>query len=102
MAVKIEKGGWITIFLVGAGLVVYALDRYDVVSLSSLFGGSKTTTKIVEQVDPTYPIKTSGKSDTNEVRVRVNIWVGCVGGLVANAATHSCTSFDLIVTSAAR
>jgi NitT/TauT family transport system substrate-binding protein len=85
MAVKIEKGGWITIFLVGAGLVLYALDRYDIVSLSGLFGGASKPTEIAQQVDPTYPLKSaSGKSDTNEVRVRVNIWVGCVGGLVAN------------------
>ncbi len=85
MAVKIEKGGWITIFLVGAGLVGYALERYDIFSFSGLFGGGTKSTEVAQQVDPTYPLRSSsGKSDTNEVRVRVNIWVGCVGGLVAN------------------
>ncbi len=85
MAVRIEKGGWVTIFAVGAGLVGYALDRYGVFNFSELIGGSKKATEVTQQVDPTYPLKSSsGKSDTNNVRVRVNIWVGCVGGLVAN------------------
>lgn len=85
MAVRIEKGGWIAIFLAGAGLVGYALDRYGIFSFGDLLGGSKKATEATQQVDPTYPLKSSsGKSDTSEVRVRINIWVGCVGGLVAN------------------
>ena len=34
-------------------------------------------------MDPSQPLTPAAK-ETNEVRVRVNIWVGCVGGLVAN------------------
>ena len=37
MAVKIEKGGWIFIFLIGAGLVAYSLDKYDIVNLFGNF-----------------------------------------------------------------
>src|SRR5213079_1779840 len=29
-------------------------------------------------------LPTLGAAETNQVRVRVNIWVGCVGGLIAN------------------
>jgi len=35
-------------------------------------------------VDPAKPLDTSVSGETNNVRVRLNIWVGCVGGLVAN------------------
>ncbi|MCC6392989.1 MAG: OmpA family protein [Bryobacterales bacterium] len=83
MAVRIEKGGWLFIFLIGLGLVGYSLDRYGVLSLSSLFGG-KSAARTTAAVDPAKPLPTSGEKETNAVRVRVNIWVGCVGGLVAN------------------
>jgi len=86
MAVKIEKGGWALIFLVGLGLVGYTLHRYDVVNLSKMFGkGGGGGSSSGETVDTSKPLTTtSSGSETNEVRVRVNIWVGCVGGLVAN------------------
>jgi NitT/TauT family transport system substrate-binding protein len=80
MAVRIEKGGWIAIFVIGAGLVGYSLDKYGVINLSSLLGKKAP----VAAVDPTKPLPSSGDKETNQVRVRVNIWVGCVGGLVAN------------------
>jgi len=35
-------------------------------------------------VDTTKPIPPSGEKETNLVRVRVNIWVGCVAACVAN------------------
>jgi len=35
-------------------------------------------------VDPKAPLAAAGSHESNAVRVRVNIWVGCVGGLVAN------------------
>lgn len=86
MAVRIEKGGWLMIFLVGAGLFGYALNRYGL--FGNFFGtaggggagsGSSTT------IDTSKPLSTTpSSSDSNQVRVRVNIWVGCVGGLVAN------------------
>ena len=80
MAVRIEKGGWTFIFVIGLGLVAYGLDRYGVVNLSGMFGKKAATTA----VDTSKPLAPTGDRETNQVRVRVNIWVGCVGGLVAN------------------
>ncbi len=87
MAVKIEKGGWIFIGLIGVGLVAYGLHRYDVVDLSRVFGskGAKTSTEAVDTSKPlALPASSDSVSGSGEVRIRVNIWVGCVGGLVAN------------------
>ena len=84
MAVRIEKGGWALIFAMGLGLVGYSLDRYGVVNFSSLFGKSANTAASGKAVDTAQPLPTSGGKETNQVRLRVNIWVGCVGGLVAN------------------
>jgi NitT/TauT family transport system substrate-binding protein len=84
MAVKIEKGGWILIFLIGLGLVAYSLNKYGIVDLGSFGSKSSSGSKgSSAKVDPTQPLTPAAK-DNNEVRVRVNIWVGCVGGLVAN------------------
>ena len=80
MAVRIEKGGWTFIFLIGLALFAYGLDRYGVVNLSGMFGKKAATTA----VDTSKPLAPTGDQETNQVRVRVNIWVGCVGGLVAN------------------
>jgi outer membrane protein OmpA-like peptidoglycan-associated protein len=80
MAVRIEKGGWTFIFLIGLALFAYGLDRYGVVNLSGMFGKKAATTA----VDTSKPLAPTGGQETNQVRVRVNIWVGCVGGLVAN------------------
>ena len=84
MAVKVEKGGWLLIFLIGLVLVGYSLDKYGVLNIGSWFGshGGATT----GTVDTTKPLTlpTSGTSQSNAVRVRVNIWVGCAAGLVAN------------------
>jgi len=82
MAIKIEKGGWIFIFLIGLGLVGYSLQRYGIFDFSGALGkkseGSKTA------VDTTKPLPSTGGQSSKDVRVRVNIWVGCAGGLVAN------------------
>jgi NitT/TauT family transport system substrate-binding protein len=85
MAVKIEKGGWLLIFLIGAALVGYSLNKYGVIDLGK-WGGSKSASAGGETVDASKPllIPASSTSDEAEVRVRVNVWVGCVGGLVAN------------------
>jgi NitT/TauT family transport system substrate-binding protein len=84
MAVQIQKGGWVLIFALGAGIVGYALDRYGVVNFGGMFGREKRF-EIGETVDTSKPLPNLTKeSATNAVRVRVNIWVGCVGGLVAN------------------
>src|SRR6266702_2368471 len=86
MALKIERGGWVLIFLLGVGLVAYSLNRYgilDIPGLGSKSGSGTVATDPKAKVDPAQPLPDTGKLATN-VRVRVNIWVGCVGGLVAN------------------
>lgn len=84
MAVKIERGGWVLIFIVGVLLVGYSLNRYGVVDLGKFGVGTRSAGG--EKVDASQPLllPASSKSDDAEVRVRVNVWVGCVGGLVAN------------------
>lgn len=87
MAVRIEKGGWILIFLLGLGLTGYALKEYGMLDgLLGGKGGSGTSAGGRDTVDTSKPLErtSSGGGETNQVRVRVNIWVGCVGGLVAN------------------
>src|ERR1022692_4242232 len=85
MAVKIERGGWVLIFLIGVALVGYSLNRYGVVDFSKWTGG-KSASSGGETVDATKPLllPASSTSGDAEVKVRVNVWVGCVGGLVAN------------------
>src|SRR5581483_848746 len=89
MAVKIEKGGWTLIFLIGLGLVGYSLQRYGIVNLRHPFA-SKTTAESepAAPVDTTkpldIPVAATSDSSCGTVRVRVNIWVGCAAGLVAN------------------
>ena len=85
MAMKIEKGGWFLIGLIGVALVVYSLSKYGVLDLGKWTGSRPGTTGFSSaRLDTSKPLPTSGEAETNEVRVRVNIWVGCVGGLVAN------------------
>ena len=83
MAVKIEKGGWIFIFLIGLGLVGYSLNTYGIIHLWG-DGQKKATTSGSKSVDTTKPLPDTGSKETNQVKVRVNIWVGCAAGLVAN------------------
>src|SRR5260370_1986513 len=92
MGVKIEKGGWTLIFALGLGLVGYSLHKYGVIDLSSLFGSHATKTSTAA-IDPTKPLALppSGAPEKKDVRVRVNIWVGCVGGLVANGGLDTAT-----------
>ncbi len=84
MAVKIEKGGWFLIFAIGLGLVGYSLYRYGLLDFGKWFGSRDHGT--VESVDTSKPLPVTASSDSscNNVRVRVNIWVGCAAGLVAN------------------
>src|SRR5215467_13508507 len=91
MAVKIEKGGWILIFLIGLALVGYSLVRYGVID-SGKFGGSSKSSSSGDKVDTTKPLELPVSSSTDEnaeVRIRVNVWVGCVGGLVANGGLET-------------
>src|SRR5258708_10871330 len=85
MAVKIERGGWVLIFLVGVALVGYSLNRYGVIDLSKWTGG-KSSSASGETVDATQPVLLPASSTRGDAkgRVRVNAWVGCAGGLVAN------------------
>ena len=88
MAVRIQKGGWLLIFLIGLALVGYALNRYGIVKLP--FGNSPNSRAAAPAggagaVDPSRPLDVSTTSSGPvDVRVRVNIWVGCAAGLVAN------------------
>jgi NitT/TauT family transport system substrate-binding protein len=82
MALRIEKGGWIVIGLIGVGLVGYSLQKYGFLDFAK--PGSSKGSSAGAKVDPAKPLPTSASDETNEVRVRLNIWVGCVGGLVAN------------------
>src|SRR5438105_5361552 len=84
MAVKIERGGWVLIFIIGVLLVGYSLNRYGVINLGVLGGGKNSSGG--ETLDSSKPllIPASSTCDDAEVRLRVNVWVGCVGGLVAN------------------
>ena len=92
MAVKIEKGGWTLIFIIGLALVGYSLNRYGVVDLGGLFGSHSDKTPTAP-IDPSKPLALppSGAPEKKDVRVRVNIWVGCVGGLVANGGLDTAT-----------
>src|SRR5712692_695900 len=92
MAVKIEKGGWVLIFAIGLGLVGYSLNRYGVIDLGGMFGSHAARTPAAA-IDPSKPLvlPPSGAPETKDVRLRVNIWVGCVGGLVANGGLDTAT-----------
>jgi NitT/TauT family transport system substrate-binding protein len=87
MAVKIEKGGWLFIFLIGLALVGYGLYHYNIVDVDK-WTGKKTASGGTggDVVDASKPLvlPVSSTDADPEVRVRVNIWVGCAGGLVAN------------------
>lgn len=90
MAVKIEKGGWLLIFLVGLGLVGFALYRYGIVDFGKLTGGSKDSSSSgANKVNTTEPLPVSSTSDNPEIRVRLNVWVGCAAGLVANGGLET-------------
>ncbi|MFN7924043.1 MAG: phosphate ABC transporter substrate-binding/OmpA family protein [Bryobacteraceae bacterium] len=86
MAVRIEKGGWVLIFLLGLALFGYGLNKYGMLDLGGLLGsgGKKESASTAKPVDTSKPLSSPSTPENNNVRVRVNIWVGCVGGLVAN------------------
>lgn len=85
MAVKIERGGWALIFLIGLGLVGYSLQKYGIVNFRGWFGrGSDAGSAGPVDTSKPLPVSDTGDSGCNSARVRVNIWVGCAAGLVAN------------------
>jgi len=81
MALRIEKGGWALIFLIGLGLVVFSLYHYGYLEWP---GSSTPSQTSVSGGKDSAPPVVNPKAATNEIRVRVNIWVGCAAGLVAN------------------
>jgi NitT/TauT family transport system substrate-binding protein len=100
MAVRIEKGGWLLIFLIGLGLVGYSLDKYGIVNLRGRFAARSDDAAGGSVVDTSKPLvlpaAAAADSGCGTVRVRVNIWVGCAAGLVANGGldTVSGSIFD--------
>jgi len=100
MAVRIEKGGWLLIFLIGLGLVGYSLDKYGIVNLRGRFAARSDGAAGGSVVDTSKPLvlpaAAAADSGCGTVRVRVNIWVGCAAGLVANGGldTVSGSIFD--------
>src|SRR3954447_3589522 len=93
MAVKIEKGGWVLIFAIGLGLVGYSLNKYGVIDFGGMLGSKTAARTPAAPIDPSKPLSLppSGTPETKDVRLRVNIWVGCVGGLVANGGLDTAT-----------
>lgn len=89
MAVKIERGGKILIFLIGLALVGYGLWKYGVIDFSKMGGGSKDSGGSAQKVDTSTPLPVSSSSDNPEIRVRLNVWVGCAAGLVANGGLET-------------
>jgi len=95
MAVKIEKGGWIFIFIIGLALVGFGLNKYGYLDLSKWTGGGKSSSGGSGTIDTSKPLavpvssSSSSSEDNPEIRVRLNVWVGCVGGLVANGGVET-------------
>src|SRR5438093_975093 len=93
MAVRIEKGGWILIFLVGLALVGYGLNRYGLFHLGKRSAASSQSSGNAQTngLDTSKPLSAlaAGAAEAKDVRVRVNIWVGCAAGLVANGGLET-------------
>jgi outer membrane protein OmpA-like peptidoglycan-associated protein len=93
MAVKIERGGWVLIFLIGLFLVGFALKKYGYLDLDKLTGKGSSGSGNSENLDTKQPlpqpVSSTSSDDNAPVRVRVNVWVGCVGGLVANGGLET-------------
>jgi NitT/TauT family transport system substrate-binding protein len=84
MAVKVERGGWILIFLLGLVLIGYGLKKYGLLDFGKWFPRSGGSARAGAKVDTNKPLDSTARASSDEVRVRVNIWVGCAAGLVAN------------------
>src|ERR1700733_10926586 len=72
MAVKIERGGWVLIFLIGVALVGYSLNRYGVVDFSKMMG-SKSTSASGETLDASKPLLIPASSSSSDAEVRVRV-----------------------------
>jgi hypothetical protein len=102
MAVRIEKGGWFFIFLIGVALVGYGLHRYGL--LESIFPTAKTTESTVPKradlpgaggssavnVAPVaLPSTQPGCVDKAEVRMLVWAWNAQMGLMFANGGPQA-------------
>lgn len=89
MSVRIEKGGWILIFLLGVGLVGYSIHRYGFLDLRRWLGPPEVR-RPAQSGDPSKSLPLGPDiAESNELRVRVNGRVSCVGGLVANGGPRT-------------
>src|SRR5262245_32865536 len=104
MAIKIEKGGWIFIFLIGAALVVYSLNRYgfferfvpnaaigqpSVPPKADLPNANAATASSVPAAP--LPGNTAGCSNLTEVRFLVWAWNSQMGAMFANGGPQATT-----------
>ena len=69
MAVKVERGGWVLIFLIGVALVGYSLNRYGVIDLSKWTGG-KSASNSGEAVDASKPLLIPASSSSSSTITR--------------------------------
>jgi NitT/TauT family transport system substrate-binding protein len=101
MALRIEKGGWILIFLIGLGLVGYSLYRYGVWDLIApeKRGEGKVSKEDFAQAAPgpttapgpapagaAAPAASAGAGSrlNRPIRVAIVLWGGYAGGILAN------------------
>src|SRR5258708_33932264 len=68
------------------------MNRDGVITLGGVLGAHGAPPPAAA-IDPSKPLvlPPSGTPETKDVRLRVNIWVGCVGGLVANGGLDTAT-----------
>jgi outer membrane protein OmpA-like peptidoglycan-associated protein/ABC-type nitrate/sulfonate/bicarbonate transport system substrate-binding protein len=89
LSVRIEKGGWILIFLLGVSLVGYSFHRYGFLDWRRWLGPPELR-RPTPSADTSKSLPPdSDLAETNEVRVRVNGRVSCAGGLVANGGLRT-------------
>lgn len=102
MAVRVEKGGWALIFIIGIALVGYSLHKYGV--LETLFPAAKTTESTVPKradlpgtnnsstvaVTPAaLPSAQPGCGDKAEVRMLLWAWNAQMGLMFANGGSQA-------------